>query len=63
MSEIAPLWIYEKGSSDYTHGKQDGAETSDLMTSTTSDHVVNRAFSCIHESAISDFVRFLNSLL
>ena len=43
MSEIAPLWIYEKGSSDYTHGKQDGAETSDLMTSTTLDHVVNRA--------------------
>ena len=44
MSEIAPLWVYEKGSSDYTRGKQDGSETNDLMTSTTSDHVVNRAF-------------------
>ena len=32
------------GSSDYTHGKQDGEETSDLRTSTASDHVVNRAF-------------------
>ena len=27
-----------------THGQQDGAETSDLMTSTTSYHVVNGAF-------------------
>ena len=44
MSEIARLWIDEKSSSDYTHGKQDGVETSDLMISTTSDHVINRAF-------------------
>ena len=44
MSEMAPLWRYEKGSSDYSHGQQDGSETSDLMTSATSDYVVNRAF-------------------